>query len=513
MTQTSRRQWMWQAAAPALMGAQRKPNILWLIAENMGPDLGCYGHPLVRTPHLDRLAAEGMRFERVFSTAPVCSTSRSAFMTGMYQTAIGAHNHRSHRDDHFHLPRGVQPITHRLRAAGYYTANVQFMDGKPVGTGKTDLNFEVEGEEIWTKARSTANKPAHLRSNDSNLYRLFHSNEWADLRQNQPFFAQVNLPVVERGGTRGWVGSDRNPWNKQVHPRLVDPAKVTVPPYYPDVPSVRQDWAGYLDAVCGVDARCGEILRRLEEDDLLEDTVVIYFGDNGRLELRGLDWCYDSGDRVPMIVRWPKRFPAPRQYRAGRVVEDVVSLLDVTATTLGIAGVPRPEGMHSRIFLGDKADAPREYAFSARDRTDDAVNRIRAVRGRRYRYIRNLMPEKNFMAIHRYKDACYPVVALMRELHREGKLTPVQQVLMAKRLPDEELYDLERDPYEITNLAASTHSEHQRVKKQLRAALDRWMAETNDQGRIQEPREVVDFWTQESHELHGTPEWHLKGER
>ncbi len=336
---TTRREWMVQVAAPAAFATTRGPNILWLIAENMGPDLGCYGHPLVPSPNLDRLASESMRFARVFSTAPVCSSSRSAFMTGMYQTAIGAHNHRSHRDDHFHLPEGVLPVTHRLRAVGYSTANIQFLDGKPIGTGKTDLNFEVEGEEIWTKSHQTANN-AVQQQDLRNTYRLFHSNDWSDLLENKPFFAQVNLPAVERGGRRGWSGSERNPWNGQGHPRRIDPSKVSVPPYYPDHPIVHEDWAGYLDAVCDVDTRCGEILRRLETDGLLDETVVMYFGDNGRLEVRGLDWCYDSGDRVPMIIRWPERFPAPEQYRAGRVWEDVVSLLDVTATTLAIAGVP-----------------------------------------------------------------------------------------------------------------------------------------------------------------------------
>jgi hypothetical protein len=157
----------------------------------------------------------------------------------------------------------VQPVTHWLRAAGYYTANVQYLDGKPIGTGKTDLNFEVEGEEIWTRPRASAKGSARVRHNERNLHRLYHSNEWTDLPRNKPFFAQVNLPVVEKGGTVGWIASDRNPWNKQTHPRRIDPAKVTVPPYYPDHPVVREDWAGYLDAVCGVDDRCGEVLRRL----------------------------------------------------------------------------------------------------------------------------------------------------------------------------------------------------------------------------------------------------------
>jgi len=501
---------MWQAGVTAATSG-RRPNILWLIAENIGPDLGCYGHRLVQTPHLDRLAAGGLRYQNVFSTAPVCSASRSAFMTGMYQTAIGAQNARSHRNDNFRLPGGVLPVTHRLRAAGYYSANIQYLDGKPVGTGKTDLNFEVEGDSIWTKPKPVGNNRDQQHA-FANSLRLFHTNEWADLRRNMPFFAQVNLPTVERGCQKGWVGSERNPWNGQTHPRRIHPSQVTLPPYYPDHPLIREDWAGYLDAVGGVDTRCGEILNRLESDGLLEETVVIFFGDNGRLEHRGLHWCYDSGDRVPMIIRWPKNFPAPKQYRSGRVNQDVVSLLDLTATTLDVAGISRPPGMHSRIFLGNDADAPRKFAFTARDRCDEVVQRVRAVRGSRYRYIRNFMPETPFNAFHRYKAVCYPVVRLMWELHREGKLTPAQEVLMAPRLPEEELYDLERDPYEIANLAMSPRPEHQRALREMRSALLGWIDETKDQGRILEPPELVESFTREMEERFGTPDWYRKGE-
>lgn len=146
--------------APLVASPRPRPNILWLTAENMGPDLACYGHPLVESPNLDRLAAAGMRYANVFCTAPVCSSSRSAFMTGLYQTATGAHNHRSHRADHFHLPGGVAPITHWLRDAGYFTANIQFIGGKPVGTGKTDLNFEVQGDEVWTRPHPPSKAPS-----------------------------------------------------------------------------------------------------------------------------------------------------------------------------------------------------------------------------------------------------------------------------------------------------------------------------------------------------------------
>lgn len=493
------------AAAPA------KPNVLWLVLENVGPDLGCYGHPLVATPHLDRLAREGMRYELAFATAPICSPSRSAFMTGMYQIAIGAHHHRAHfipgLDDDFPLPAGVRPLPHRLRDAGYACANITRLAGRQIGTGKTDLNFKVGGELLRPEDPVSTKRSDLSRRNNYNSARLFEMTEWETLKARQPFYAQVNLPTVERS-IRGWTGSEKSPWNGQTHPAKIDPAKVTVPPYYPDHPVTRQDWAGYLDAVNGMDARAGEILAQLDADGLADDTVVICFGDNGRLEHRGHGWCYDSGDRVPFIVRWPRNFPAPPQYRAGTVNRQLISLLDLTATTLAIAGVARPPGMHSEIFLGQNADPGRRFAFSARDRHDETTARIRAVRTERYRYIRNFMPETTVMSPHRYKDACYPVVGLMRELHAQGRLSGPPLALMAARMPDEELYDLASDPYEINNLAASGDPAIRRVRDELRAAVIRWVEETNDQGRFAEVPASISYWQRSAHESFGTPSWY-----
>lgn len=486
------------AGAATTPAGVRKPNILWIVGENMGPDLGCYGYPSVRTPNLDRLAIEGMRYRQVIATAPVCSTSRSSFMTGMYQTSIGAHNHRSHRspapDQHHRLPAGVRPLPQRLRDAGYYTANITTMGGKPVGTGKLDLNFDVEGEVVRPGETLPVNAPMPtVQHNFKNSIRLFQATEWTQLPRHQPFYAQINLPTVELGPVN-WTGAPDQPWQGQSHPATTDPATVVVPSYYPDHPVVRKHWAGYIDSINGLDVRVGEILARLESDGLADDTVVIFFGDNGRLELRGLDWCYDSGDRVPLIVRWPKNFPAPPQYRAGLASEQLVSLLDLTATTLAIAGVPKPAGMQSRILLGADADPAREVVFSARDRTDEAVQRIRAVRGPRFRYIRNFIPDHPYLAPHRYKEARFPVVPLLRTLHAEGRLSGPPLALVADRLPDEELYDTAADPFEIHNLAASAEPGHQRILREMRAALEQWIVEADDQGRFPEPPAVLEFW-------------------
>jgi arylsulfatase A-like enzyme len=460
----------------------RRPNILWIIGENLALDLGCYGAKNVRTPHLDGLAAEGVRYTNVFSTSPVCAPSRSAFMTGMSQTSTDTHNMRSHRSDDFRLPAGVRPITHWLQDGGYFTANVKQIGDKVVGTGKLDLNFVNEGP-------------------------IYQSDDWSQLSSRRPFFATINLPEAEydiydrQSAAKPrvlWVGEDE-------HPRVATPENVTPPPYYPDHRITREEWARYLNSVSGLDVRVGWILERLERDGLADDTIVIFFADNGRLEARGIHWCWDSGLHVPMIIRWPKNFPAPPQIRPGQVDERVISLLDLTATTLWMAGVSRPPLMQGRILLGERADPPRTYAFSARDRIDETVIRLRSVRDARFHYIRNFTPGTGFATLNRYKEKCFLVQPLMRELLAAGKLSGPPAELM-QPFPDELLYDTATDPHEIRNLAAL--AEHRETLARLRAALDAWIVETGDLGVWPEPPEVIAPFEQEMHDWFGTPAWH-----
>jgi N-sulfoglucosamine sulfohydrolase len=473
----------------AEQAAPKRPNILWIVAENVKLDFGCYGAKNVHTPHVDSLAARGVRFTRVFSTAPVCATSRSAFMTGMYQTTTDTHHMRSHRTDDFRLPPGVRPITHWLKDAGYHTANITTIDDRVVGTGKLDLNFVNEGP-------------------------IYDGADWSALKSRQPFFAQVNLPEAEydiydrKSGMKPrveWVG-------EREHPQIATPDNVTPPPYYPDHPITRQEWARYLNSVSGMDRRIGWVLDKLKSDGLADDTVIFFFGDNGRQEARGIHWCYDTGLHVPLIIVWPKTFQAPPQIKPGAENGEVISLLDLTATTLWAAGVPRPALMQSRLLLGELAEAPRTYAFSARDRVDETVNRIRSVRESRYHYIRNYMPQQGFASLNRYKEKCFLVIPLMRELQAQGKLTGAPADLM-KPLPYEQLFDTAADPHEITNLAESRQSEHQEALARLRAALDTWIVETGDRGAYPEPPGVVAPFEKEMHDWFGTPAWFQSASR
>jgi arylsulfatase A-like enzyme len=440
---------VWSAAGVA--AAERRPNILWLIAEDLGTEIGCYGGQQVWTPNLDKLAAEGVRYTRCYTTAPVCSPSRSAFMTGMYQTTIGAHHHRSHRDDGYKLPEGVRVLTDWLRDAGYFTANLVtlFPEAGFKGTGKTDWNFTYEG------------KP-------------FDSSGWGDLKKHQPFYAQINFHETHR---------------PYAAPKRADPAKVVFPPYYPDHPVTRADWAAYLDSATELDRKVGLLLKQLEADGVADDTVIVFFGDHGQSHARGKQWCYESGLHIPLIIRWAKNFPVPRHFKPGSVDDRLIAAIDFVPTMLDFAGVKKPAKMQGEIFLGDRTGPPRQYVFGARDRCDETSFRFRTVRDSRFRYIRNFTPDRPFMSPNEYKERAYPVWNLMKQLHAEGKLTPVQEVLMAPTMPAEELFDLTEDPYEIKNLAKS--AQHQDVVNRLRSELERWIEESNDQGRIPEPPEVA----------------------
>jgi N-sulfoglucosamine sulfohydrolase len=434
------------ATNAASVNAAERPNILWLVAEDFGPALGCYGNRLVATPNLDRLAAQGTRYTRAYTTAPVCSASRSAFMTGMYQTTIGAHNHRSHRDDGYRPPAGVRVAPDWFHDAGYFTANVRAFPkaANVAGTAKTDWNFNLD-------------------------HPPFDSDRWQDLRSHQPFFAQVNFNETHRAFKS---------------PKHVDPAQVVIPPYYPDHPITREDYAKYLDAAMELDAKVGRILAQLDADGLADRTIVVFMADHGEAHVRGKQFCYEEGLHIPLIIRWPKAFPAPAQLKPGSVDDRLIAAIDILPTLLDVAaGVKKPAGMQGQVFLGDHAEPARRYVFGARDRCDETVFRLRTVRDDRYRYIRNFTPERPFLQPNAYKENSYPVWNLIKKLAAEGKLTPAQAVLAAPTMPPEELYDLKTDPDEIHNLVSSSDPEHQAVLKRLRAELERWIEESNDQGR------------------------------
>lgn len=435
-------------------------NILWIVADDICPDLGCYGNHLVVTPNIDRLASQGVQYTNAFTTSPVCSASRSAFFTGMYQTTIGAHNHRSHREDDYELPQGVHFITDYFRQASFFTANLK-KHGEPTGgSGKTDFNFKTT-------------KP-------------FDGSYWNQLKHNQPFFAYINFKEAKPGH---WDD------NQSLIDR-VDPAEVTLPPYWPDRPETRVAVANYLDSLQRLDMRVGETLKRLEDEGIANNTIVIFFADHGRAMIRCKQWLYDGGIHVPLIFR----FPDHRQ--AGTVNHDLISAIDITATTLDMAGIEPPANMQGLVFLGPVAHK-REFIIAARDRCDHTVDRIRCVRTHRFKYIRNFMPEQPYTQLNRYVEHKFAVFKVLKGLHAAGELTAEQALFMAPQRPVEELYDLQVDPYEVHNLAMSP--EYSLQLEQLRGILDRWIHETSDQGATLEDPKVIEKWDRIARQRHPLP--------
>lgn len=456
-------------SASSVVSAELRPNILWIIAEDMGPELSCYGTPQVHTPAIDGLAAKGMLFDNAFTVTPVCSTSRSSFMTGMYAMSIDAHHHRSHRDGTNPLPSGVRVLTDWLRPTGYFTANLRKLtnDMKLAkfykGTGKTDWNFSYP-----------QGKP-------------FDGNDFAQLKDQQPFYAQINFSETHRGGA----------WNvaHQHIERPADPAQVKIPPYYPDHPVTRAVWAQYLNAVMSADKKVAFILKRLKQEGLDKNTIVLFMGDHGRAMPRGKQWPYDSGLHIPLVIYWPEGnadLPEPQGYRRATRSDQLIASIDLTATTLAWAGVKKPSSMQGRVLFGAAAEAPRKMLFAGRDRGDETVLHVRTVRTERYRYIRNKYPQRPFLQLNRYKEASYPIIGLMRNLDQRDQLPAPAAKLMAKTRSEEELYDLEKDPWETVNLANSP--EHREIRNRLSLALTNWQEEINDRGRVPEDPAIPAKW-------------------
>jgi N-sulfoglucosamine sulfohydrolase len=434
-----------------LRGAMRRqdqPNILWLISEDTCPDLACYGQRQVKTPNLDKLAGEGALFTNAFVTAPVCSASRSAFLTGMYQTSIGAHHHRSHRNDTHTLPPPAMLLTEYFRRAGYFRCNCAGLNYKQ--PGKTDWNF------------MTMTLP-------------FDGTDWSQRRTGQPFFAQINFSLTHRDFRR----DKKNP---------IDPEKVELPPYYPDHPLARRDWADYLESIQLLDTEIGVALRWLEKEGVAENTIVMYVADHGRPHVRDKQWLYEGGIHVPMIIRWPGHL------QPGMVVDDLVSAVDWAPTFLSLAGIAVPPSMQGRVFA-NVGDQRQKYVFAARDRCDGTVDRIRCVRSARYKYIRNYFPERPYTQFNAYKKLQYPMLTLMQVLYQQGRLTPAQEKFMAAGRPKEELYDLQEDPHELRNLAEDLKSA--RILKEHRKKLQEWIQKTGDQGEKPENPQVLAYWQNE----------------
>lgn len=430
-----------------LGAAESRPNIVWIIVDDMSANLSCYGETVIETPHLDKLAASGIKFTKAFVTAPVCSTNRSAFITGMYQTSIGAHHHRSGRGElKIHLPEGVRPIPEYFREAGYYTAITGWPNKGRDNKGKTDYNFE------WDRD-------------------MYDGPDWSQRKSGQPFFAQIQLPGGKHRG--GDIESSRKfvQWMKDEFGSVTDPSDVTLPPYYPNDPILLEDWAAYLDSVRLTDKFVGDVIARLKEEGDLENTIVLFMTDHGISHARGKQFLYEEGIHVPLII-------SGLGLPAGEVRSDLVEHIDIAALSLGLAGIGIPGYMQAKDILNDEYKM-RTAIFSARDRCDETVEYMRCVRTDRYKYIRNFLPNRPHMQPNRYKDK-KSIIEVMRDEKEAGRLTEIQARIFSPTRPAEELYDLQDDPFELHNLADSR--KHRATLKDMRIRLDSWIESTGDRG-------------------------------
>ena len=415
------------ALSNGLSAEDTRPNILWITIEDWGPELSCYGTKGIHTPHVDKLASEGIRFQWAFTTSPVCSTSRSAMMTGFHQNYIRANQHREHNKQP--LPHGIKPIPHLFQEAGYFTALMSW---------KTDCNFtpNTKGE-------------------------LFMGEDWCERKSGQPFFARITF-----GGTH-------RTWNRDPQ-RPIGTEDIELPPYYPDTSFCRRDWANGLEQMQLVDREVGELLKRLDDEGLSDNTIVFFIADHGRCHIRGKQFLYDGGIRIPMIMRWPGRV-AP-----GQVSEDLVMSIDICATILEAADIAPPVPLHGKNVLGDEV-RQRKYIFAARDKMDETHDAMRAIRSKDFKLILNLMPERPWCQFNRYKEGAYPMLAEMNVMNLRGQLMPEQAAFFAPTKPDVELFDLRNDPYEVHNVADDPR--YAKTKAELLAELDNWRKNViDDQG-------------------------------
>jgi arylsulfatase A-like enzyme len=429
----------------SMAGCQQKapdlPNILWITSEDNSPFLGCYGDSFATTPHLDQLAAEGFLYTHAYANAPVCAPARNTIITGVYACSGGNQHMRSQ----YRKSDVIQSYPRFLRQAGYYCTN----------NPKEDYNINPEQTKgIWDESGKTAH--------------------YKNRKPGQPFFAVFNSTISHESSIHTSI-----PTEELRH----DPRKVKLPPYHPDTPEMRHDWAQYYDKVEDMDAWVGSILEELEESGEAGNTIVFYYGDHGGVLGRSKRFVYESGTRVPFLVRIPEKykylFPASNP---GAKVDRLISFVDLAPTLLSIAGIPIPEWMQGHAFLGKQKTPDPEYAFMFRGRMDERYDMVRAVRDKQYRYIRNYMPYR-IPGQHINYLWKAPSMQSWEQAYLQGKCNDMQSAFWEPK-SSEELYNTEKDPWEVHNLAEDPA--YREVLERMRKANDEWVTRILDTGFIPE---------------------------
>jgi len=450
----------------------KKPlNIIWISCEDIGPVLSAYGNSVIRTPNIDRIASEGVKYTNAYATVGVCAPSRFSIITGMYPARLGAHNMRTgdHNnfkspEDVFHkvntgiidksgknvpeyevvTPSYVKPFTEYLRAESYYCVN----------DNKCDYQFNVPFT-AWDDVSGGAT--------------------YKNAPKGTPFFYVKNYYTTHE--SRIWMRKDM--------PLTVHPDKVPVPEYYPDIPVVRNNIARKYSNIEALDKEVGQLLQQLEADGVLDNSIIFFWSDHGGNLLRQKRAVGNSGLHVPLLVRYPDG------YRAGETDSRLISLMDLGPTVLSLLEIKPSKHLDGRAFAGKYEQTPREYIFGSADRFDEATDMQRSVLDGRYVYIKNFMPEMPLIYRNTYREQI-PMNAKLIALNQENKLRGNASYIFMKTKPVEEFYDLKNDPFEIHNLAKDPKYS---VKiKEYRKALKDWQLEIGDKGFIPEHDLIEIFW-------------------
>lgn len=430
--------------ASAAEQADPRPNILWITSEdNSAHWVGCYGNQQTKTPHIDALAKEGTLFENAYANAPVCAVARATILMGAYSPSMGTQHMRSRHA----IPKKFRPNVEYLRAAGYYCTN----------NNKTDYNFEGKDPSYWDKSSGMA----HYKSRPN----------------GKPFFAVFNIGVSHESSL----------FNKgAAEPRRIKPAEVDLPPYLPDLPEVRNDYARYLDRIEDMDAQVGRLLDELQQAGLADDTIVFYYSDHGGVLPRGKRYLEETGVKVPLIVRVPEKFRSLSPFKSGERATEPVSFVDLAPTILSLAGIDVPDQMQGRPFLGAnrKEPAADEMEFLYADRFDEIYGMRRGLTDGNWKYIRNFNPDLP-TAPYSFYQFGQPGWTAYKKAFESGKLSGYHKALWEAPGTSEQLYDLTADPWEMNNLAADPAYSDKLVA--LRQRLKATMKQVRETGLVPEP--------------------------
>jgi N-sulfoglucosamine sulfohydrolase len=426
--------------APWSAHAADRPNILWLVCEDASADwIGCYGNTEASTPNIDSFAKQGFRYTHAYANAPVCATQRCTWITGINSLSMGTHPMRSR----YNIPHDlIKYYPDHLRAVGYYTANHD----------KTDYN--IGGR------------------NDNDCWDSTARDAWNKRKPGQPFFQVINFGQSHESKAHGDVTGTRH-----------SPADVTLRKYHPDELPIRMNYAKYHDAVENMDTEVGKALAALEKSGLADDTIVVFNSDHGGVLPRSKRFLYNSGIHVPLIVRIPEKYKHLRPVeKPGSTVDRLVSFIDLPKTWLSLTHSEVPAVMQGRIILGPKTEPEPTHVFSFRERMDERYDSQRAVRDKRFAYIRNYMP---YVPWGQHQNYQWKMVASKAwdNAHKNHRTNEVTGRFFTRK-PVEELYDMQADPDNVVNLADKP--EHRKTIETMRAKLREWQLSIHDTGLIPE---------------------------